>query len=54
MAPEQGFLTQQLAATVLARCEELGRCTDEPGVITRAYGGPGLEAAMQITNRWMK
>ena len=54
MAPEQSFLTQQLAATVLARCEELGRCTDEPGVITRAYGGPGLEAAMQMTNRWMQ
>ena len=41
------------AETVLARCDELAGCTDEPGRITRLFASPALSAATELLAGWM-
>ncbi|HYO31087.1 MAG TPA: M20/M25/M40 family metallo-hydrolase, partial [Thermomicrobiales bacterium] len=41
------------AARLMARCDRLAACTEEPGRITRTYGSPALVAAMALVAGWM-
>jgi allantoate deiminase len=43
-----------LAATVLARCDALARCTDEPSRITRTFLSPAMEACNRLVSEWMQ
>ena len=43
-----------LAATTMARCDVLARCTDEPGRITRTFLSPAMEACNQEVKQWMQ
>jgi allantoate deiminase len=43
-----------LAATLMARCDELATHTELPGTITRRYGTPALAEAMTLTEGWMR
>lgn len=45
---------QRLAASVLRRCDELARCTDEPGRITRLFCSPAMRMAHRLTTEWME
>jgi allantoate deiminase len=45
---------QRLAAGVLRRCDELARCTDEPGRITRLFCSPAMRTAHRLTTEWME
>src|SRR5258708_20887658 len=40
--------------TVLQRCEELARCTEEPGRITRRFATPALAQARDLVAGWMR
>ena len=42
------------ADEVVARCRELARVSDEPGRLTRLFGGPGMERANALVGRWME
>ena len=42
------------AARVMARCDELGSFTEEPGRITRPYGTPAMTTARDTVARWMR
>jgi allantoate deiminase len=42
------------APTVLQRCEDLARCTEEPGRITRRFATPALARARQLVAGWMR
>jgi len=41
------------ADEVVARCLELARISDEPGRLTRLFGGAGMERANALVGRWM-
>ena len=41
------------ADEVVARCRELARISDEPGRLTRVFGGAGMERANALVGRWM-
>jgi allantoate deiminase len=41
------------AESVVARCRELARVSDEDGVLVRAFGGPGMARANDLVGRWM-
>jgi len=43
-----------LAATVLARCDALAQCTDEPGRITRTFLSPAMESCYRLVQEWMR
>jgi len=45
---------QRLAASVMRRCDELARCTDEPGRITRLFCSPAMRGAHRLTTEWME
>lgn len=42
------------APTVLQRCEDLARCTEEPGRITRRFATPALARARDLVAGWMR
>ncbi len=42
------------AELVLARCDELARCTEEPGRLTRRYATPALREAGEAAAGWMR
>ena len=42
------------AERILARCDELGRLSEEEGLLTRWYGSPSLVAAADLVARWME
>ena len=42
------------AEEVVARCRELARVSDEPGRLTRVFGGPGMARANALVGRWME
>ncbi len=44
----------ELAQTVLARCDALAACTEEPGRITRRYGTRALVEAQTLVSGWMR
>lgn len=46
------LLWQELAATVLARCDAVAACTDEPGRITRVFCSPALKRAHEAARPW--
>ena len=54
MAPEADPNLIELSQRVLARCDSLARCTEDPGTITRGYGFPALGAAMDLVETWMR
>ncbi len=43
-----------LAQIVMARCDALAGCTEEPGRITRRYGTPALAQAQTLVAGWMR
>lgn len=45
---------RRLAASVMRRCDELARCSDEPGRITRLFCSPAMRAAHRLTAEWME
>ncbi|MBA3413901.1 MAG: hydantoinase/carbamoylase family amidase, partial [Chloroflexia bacterium] len=42
------------AARIMARCDRLAACTEEPGAITRPYGSAALVRAMALVEGWMR
>jgi allantoate deiminase len=44
----------ELAQTVMARCDALAACTEEPGRITRRYGTQALAEAQALVSGWMR
>ena len=38
----------------MRRCDELARCTDEPGRITRLFCSPAMREAHRLTTGWMQ
>lgn len=42
------------AERVMARCDALAACTEEPESITRRYGSPALSRAMTLVEGWMR
>jgi allantoate deiminase len=42
------------ARAVLERCEELARCSEEPGRLTRRFGTPALSQARDLVAGWMR
>ncbi|GIW04084.1 MAG: Zn-dependent hydrolase [Thermomicrobiales bacterium] len=52
MITEPGVL--DLAQMVMARCDMLAACTEEPGRITRRYGTPALAQAQELVSDWMR
>ncbi len=42
------------AQRVLERCDALATCSEEPGRITRPYGGPALRRARDLVSAWMQ
>lgn len=42
------------AATLLARCDQLGGCSDETDRLTRSFLSPALEEAMTVVAGWMQ
>jgi allantoate deiminase len=42
------------AQQVISRCQELAKCTDEPGHITRTYLSPATRAAHARVSAWMR
>jgi allantoate deiminase len=46
-------LSVAAAARVLARCDELGSLSEEPGRLTRRFGTAALDAAMARVAAWM-
>ena len=42
------------AERILARCDELGRLSEEEGLLTRCYGSPSLAAAADLVAGWMQ
>jgi allantoate deiminase len=42
------------AARVMARCDALAACTEQPGAITRPYGTPALRQAQDLVAGWME
>jgi allantoate deiminase len=42
------------AELVLARCDELARCTEESGRLTRRFGTPALREAGELAGAWMR
>ncbi|MDQ6818752.1 MAG: allantoate amidohydrolase [Actinomycetota bacterium] len=42
------------AELVLARCDELARCTEEPGRLTRRFATPALREASEMVASWMR
>lgn len=45
---------RNLAAQVLARCDALARCTDDPGRITRLFCSPAMREAHRLVGAWME
>jgi allantoate deiminase len=43
-----------LAATVLARCEAVAACTEEPGAITRPFPSGAMRDAQSLLRSWME
>ncbi|HEU5433653.1 MAG TPA: M28 family peptidase, partial [Thermomicrobiales bacterium] len=41
------------AKQVMARCDSLAACTEQPGAITRRYGTPALRQAQDLVAGWM-
>jgi allantoate deiminase len=41
------------AATVLQRCDQLARCSEEPGRLTRRFATPALSEARDLARSWM-
>lgn len=46
--------TSDLAARVMARCDDLAGQSEESGRLTRRYGTPALRAAQEMTAGWMR
>ncbi|MEA2293660.1 MAG: allantoate deiminase [Solirubrobacteraceae bacterium] len=42
------------ARAVLERCDELARCSEEPGRLTRRFGTPALAEARSLVAGWME
>jgi allantoate deiminase len=42
------------ARTVMRRCEELGRISDEKGCLTRTFHSPAMARANQMVGAWMR
>jgi allantoate deiminase len=42
------------AETVLARCDRLARCSEEPGRVTRRFATPALDEARGLVEGWMR
>ncbi|MEN9936487.1 MAG: hypothetical protein RLZZ387_3066 [Chloroflexota bacterium] len=42
------------AARVMARCDELGTISEEPGLLTRRFATPALRRAMEAAAGWMR
>jgi allantoate deiminase len=47
-------LSDRLAAEVMARCDALAACSDEPGRITRVFCSPAMREAHRLVTEWMK
>ena len=52
-APDERVFAQG-AARVMRRCDELARCTDEPGQITRLFLSPALQQSHELVGGWMR
>src|SRR3954465_7449432 len=42
------------ARSVLQRCDELARCSEEAGRLTRRFGTPALADARDLVGGWMR
>lgn len=42
------------AKLVMARCDALGKISDEPGKITRTFASPAMRRANQLVGSWMR
>jgi len=47
-------LSQRLAADVMQRCDDLGRCSDEPGRLTRTFCSAAMRDAHRLVTGWME
>ncbi|MGZ3637204.1 MAG: allantoate amidohydrolase [Ktedonobacterales bacterium] len=43
----------EAAEVIMARCDQLAACTEEPGRVTRRYGTAAMRAANELVARWM-
>lgn len=46
--------TDDRAARIMARCDELALCSEEPACLTRRYGTGALRAAQELVAGWMR
>jgi allantoate deiminase len=54
--PDQGIDAQQVASTaarILERCEQLGRCSEDPSRLTRTFCCPAMSQVHQQLTEWM-
>ncbi len=52
--PGETALDLQLAEAVLARCDALGDCTDQQGIVLRTFLSPAMERCNQLVGTWMQ
>ena len=45
---------QEVASTIMERCELLGNVSEEAGALTRPYGSPAMRQAIEIVSGWMR
>jgi allantoate deiminase len=45
---------QEIASTIMERCELLGNVSEETGALTRPYGSRALREANEIVSGWMR
>src|SRR5215211_4136107 len=49
-----GLPVQEIASTVMERCELLGNVSEEAGALTRPYGSRAMREANKIVSGWMR
>ena len=53
--PHSGALSvHERAQRLMARCDALTTCSDEPDILTRKYGTPALDRAQMLVAGWME
>jgi allantoate deiminase len=45
---------QEIASTIMERCEQLGNVSEETGALTRPYGSRAMREANEIVSGWMR
>lgn len=45
---------QIAARTIMERCEQLGQCSEEPGLLVRRYASPAMQQVNELVGSWMQ